>query len=405
MQDNQNEYIDHAWDEMRKLLDQELPVRRRRPLWWWIWAAAGLLGVILLSWYLWPASEGSDRNAFAKNKEREAVEAAVESPGQNVPEESSTPKSTGPLLDNASEQGSKTTRRRAIVQNMEKEENQKKKIKVISNQKNDNEALLRSELNERVAILRKPVGTVDRPPIVPMITLPNMTAKLLVQEVDPVVEARIPVSKQSAWSFGTEVALTTNRQAPLTGGFAGFTAARHWNRWSLHSGIGWGRQDVYVAKEDQVNESFSLDVALPGLNPEESSGPKLPEELTVRSSQLRMPISLAYRLAPRWRVGAGVDIRYWLRARQKWTYDIKIDPNAQSNARQDLMSLNGQQGDVLPNYAHRQWDAAPMLHVNYQPSHHWQFSLGGRFGIVDMSRLDNVTWHDRSLWLGVQRQF
>lgn len=47
MQDNQhNKHLeDLGWDQMRRLLDKEMPVRRRFVLWWWLLPALLLLGV------------------------------------------------------------------------------------------------------------------------------------------------------------------------------------------------------------------------------------------------------------------------------------------------------------------------------------------------------------------------
>jgi hypothetical protein len=80
MPDNRNieALTDQAWERMRELLDQEMPVAggsKKPPVFWWFWAAAGLLLLLTLGWWVWTDVSGTGTNSktFDNNADRPTV--------------------------------------------------------------------------------------------------------------------------------------------------------------------------------------------------------------------------------------------------------------------------------------------------------------------------------------------
>ena len=109
MQDNypqeyDEQFIGQAWSNMKELLDQEMPVKRRKPVAWWLWLSAGLVLLLSLSgagYYLFQAGKASATPAATPpNTELSSPVAKQlqESPPQNQPQEASQIGSKGEAL-------------------------------------------------------------------------------------------------------------------------------------------------------------------------------------------------------------------------------------------------------------------------------------------------------------------
>ena len=413
MQDKQNEYIDHAWNEMRKLLDQEMPVRRRRPVWWWWVGAAGLLGVLWTGWYTWSQwqmEEPDVVNASAKKAEKETAKSdlapadAVKLPADQslgVKKEDVSPKRSEGLPAVNRSAGGAPQASAGIG-----EEHESSKIIDIVGNHSQNDGIAgkgKDTEGDFVPSISPMKGTL----IAPVTNLPSV----LIGEVAisgpslPPTLFAMALPAKTNWSFGAEVALTSDIRSGITGGFIGLTSAWQHRRWSVHSGLGWARQDLSTSRGNFVNESLSADAPNPNMAPEQSLIPQPPSSLVVRSSQLRLPLYVAYHLSPRWQVGAGVDVRYWLQARQQWSYAVNLDPTLQFDAAESYGALLGQSGDPIPRSAVNRWDVAPMLQVTYLINDRWQWGMGTRLGLRNMSKIGNVAWYDRSFWVGGKIHF
>ena len=411
MQDKQNEYIDHAWEEMRKLLDQEMPVRRRQRIgWWWI-GAAGLLALLWTGWYIWSHKQAEDAevvDASAKKMGRLQSEHNPV-PGDNLPlsprERSSIvtgralqvpprlpsvkESSTGPKPQASEKKGQGASVENGVP---------------VNNTQN-------SVVHEERAVSgvdwvqrNPPVSRTSMEAIMP---LPRIERNNLVpaeQTPDTSLFA-IAWPAKTSWSFGVELAMILDNRAGITGGFSGLTAAWRQGRWSVHSGLDWVRQDLSSLQGDFVNESLLMDAPNPNLAPEGSRIPQLPSSLDVRSSQLRIPFFLSYHLSPKWSIGLGVHMRYWLQAQQQWSYGTDLDPKLQLDATESFGALLGRAGDQLSTTVYRRWDVAPMVQLTFSMHEQWQLGMGARLGVKDMSKIDHIRWYDHSLWAVVRRTF
>lgn len=412
MQDKQNEYMDQAWEEMRRLLDQEMPVRRRRPVWWYWVGATCLLGLLWTGWYTWVHRETEKAgllDASAKKSEQKQAQNDL-APGDALNQMGEKSRSTVTVKAPEVLRGERLPVEGSLI-------GAQPQASVEGGQKNAVKDDISIEVNQIIDINDKykradahlaqsnlPGG---RAFMAPITALPPMTIKGLTSrnQAPDTSLFYMALPAKNNWSFGIEAAATSDARTWAAGGFWGVTTAWQQGRWSIHSGLGWARQDLSATQQDFANESLPVDAPNPNMGQEESRIPQPPTSLAVRSSQLRLPLFAAYRLSPRWQVGVGVDLRYWLQARQQWTYGTNVSPDVQFDMEESFAGLLGRPGDKVSTTLYHRWDVAPMVQLSYAINDRWQWRVGARLGLTDMSQIDHVHWYDRSAWAGMMYSF
>lgn len=458
-----DELTDLAWERMKQILDEEMPVSdgSSKPLvFWWYWAAAGLLLLLATGWWLWadishPKSENNDLKAEAEqpvvieseangtanhpdnytdlsisaNSDQETTAREVRSSGKASP--SSSP-SVG--VDNAVMQRDQPT---ALTLQMSIRLNDVEEVT------NEDPALNQTVLDEMEAtgpaISRTETGgdpSGDEAMSEFVAPVPFQTTQLATLPLNPLSLSPLPLQRINTYLpkpplfTPTElyVGLLSRNAGGLNGGFIEIRSGLQLSdagRWSIQSGLGLHMQQqpftVSFQKTnnlalDQVNTAPDTAALDPGFGQQKEERQSITElvsssGINLRTIYLDMPLALHWKANPKWSVETGIRFSWLLRS-------VWQQPNNQENGnsldaagynlvlteeRQIAFAQSSTANSYTPpiTFKLNNFYAAGNLGVIFRPSVRWRIRAQYQHSLGNT--LDSGVYRspERALWLGV----
>lgn len=381
MQDKQKEYVDRGWAEMEKLLDQEMPRRRYGMVGWWlvllVLLLAGWIGVRSLPWR-------TDSSSVATTREKTVEVGDVTGAGPAIidPRAASTVFSSE---DIPSSQDRLMSPRVTVGPT--------------------------PELPRRMASPAPGEDQARHLPAaarslswVPVATLPRRFAPAaILGELAIPVPRRSTSSDRGDWHFLAEAATQLDFVDGQPGFQVGLLARKTWGRWSVRSGFRYAFRQIDLRAEDPgLLAQFGADVSG---SPLAEGQIALPNPLRVRSQQWHLLVGPEYRLAPRWRLGAGLVLSYWARNQQVWTLQAEEQGGGSGQLEANYTLLSGRSGQRVQGDLIHPWAVASLLDIHYLPDDRWEIGLSGYWSWRDQSLPDGFQLWDRHAQLQVRYRF
>ncbi|MEM1218072.1 MAG: hypothetical protein AAGH79_04140 [Bacteroidota bacterium] len=306
---NDPQWADAGWLQMQEILDREMPVERRRRLGIWWWAAAGVLLLLLSAWWLhgsaWntdfgPANTIAEGPAADLPKQLEARVLRLSEAIDQYQAGKASQKTKSTYL-----QPSTTTSFIASTTHADRSNT----VSFASSDATHSEIPILEELAPEAAdpvAIRNPFG----PAINPVGTLPTQELAFATGGAEKI---DTPQPSDSRWSWTGSVLgfLGTHQQSGL-----GMQSMVNRNlgkaqKWQLGIGLSY-RQNLTRAFLDEV--SLALESAdeesAPIVNqdsmPAFNNSGSVDDLNAPRYREFSLPISVGYRIHPRWRFGIAV---------------------------------------------------------------------------------------------------
>lgn len=384
MQDKQKEYVDRGWADMEKLLDQEMPRRRSGMIWWW----PVLLVLLLGGWIggrslLWRTDTPSI--ATTKVDTVEVGEATGAGPAIIDPRAASSVSSSEGMPSSRVASDHLTSPR--VLGGPTAELPGRR----VSPGLGEN----------RTKRLEAAARTLYR---VPVATLPRRSAPdtLLGDMAIPVLRTSTS-SDRGDWHFLAEAATQLDFVGGQPGFQVGLLARKAWGRWSVRSGFRYAFRQIDLREEDPGwSAQFGADVSG---SPVAEGRMALPNPLRLRSQQLHLFVGPEYRLAPRWRLGTGLVLSYWVRNQQDWTLQTEEQGGGPGMLETYYTLLSGRLGQRVQVDLIHPWAVANLLDIHYLPDERWEIGLSGYWSWRDQSQPDGFQLLDRHAQLQVRYRF
>lgn len=443
MQDNQwdDQFVDHGWQEMRKLLDREMPVlpwwRRRRAGWP---ALLLLLGLGLGAVYFLggedgrrvpepvaasgeqpvagvaPAEEnlkpsGADGDAVARmtvpeTKSNTEFEKANSSPGSEAeknPDE----------YDPAGRSGAGLPPNSIIVENAF----DKNEASLAA------EALSQPEEQKQTAASQRPASNsistqAEEPHLAAFDLLPTLNMTLnsaFAPSLSQPGEMKIRRSSSLfpvPGRFGVRAAVLTSREGFGSGVELGLSAAYRFgaSRWSLQTGLGYAFQQRHFYRPGWGAMEESSPVATPQQPGREQDGVEavrasLPPggSLGANTHRLSLPANIQFRIGRRWSISTGATVAYVFSARQKNQVYFQRPPNSFSLNldSQTYRLLNTGVNQSINEELLRNWEFGINGGLSFRPHRRILLKLEYHHGLTDLVRSDYYESYNRYLGFGL----
>jgi hypothetical protein len=463
MQDKQwdNQFEDHAWSEMRRLLDLEMPVAanpRRRFAWFALWLL--LLGLLGVGWYWWQAQ------AVSGGREEPSIEMPA-GKDQPVAEETvKTPDAQAP--DRLPAKAPSVNRVPALAAEPFRQDSKQERAW------NDADAIVDFKINPlptmRAIVLPDSTGTTEIraasiagfPPLPDLISTGNLYLTRLEKErersgnqkignfesaqmlatLDPLPRVAPSLSEDGFTAIFSPSSLPSGRAGffllpnewgvqgtvlanagDIPNGMAlGLTSGYRFghSRWSLHTGLQYRYDERGFDRENSADQAFSRQENSGGTsNPNSpnsdnedfgtgttgqvNNNVQLPGngQLSAALQSLNLPVLLQYRLGDRFSLQTGIQLNYLLRAKQRSV--VEVSPNRFINIQdQELTALvNAQSDQAIYNSLFHQFDVGVSTGLHYRLHPHWRLHLRYHYGLTDLIRSGYYQAHHRYAGLGL----
>lgn len=418
------QFVDRAWVEMQKLLDQEMPVtlaekeKKRKPL-LWLLLLFGLLGGSAAGffWLVKPNDKAPELDeSVALNAEKATnIAAATDQTTAEIKQMTTTEsypklkqtewkKSTLTTSNNAIEEKQLAVQSTPVVQALSI---------VTKEQTPEKEALnsiLIDELEESEAMING--IAVDYEPIAALDQISGLTPGLLSYDRDLKLfdQLRSDKTKKSASilpkHIGLDGSVILNQFNPADGfaatAFVEYPLGK--GKWSIRSGLGFRTHNGWQVWEDDGTysynyaESDTFDSTIDPNDPEatpitaaEIEGYKaiLKNRNKVELSYLELPLTFSYALKPRLNIETGM----------QFAYRVEFGASNLENSRPEgAFDLAGVAGNALNTYSRsaadgtsglylRRFDMAPSLGMTYALNKKLRLRMAYNHGLI---RLNNV---------------
>lgn len=437
-----DKYIDQAWEQMRHLLDQEMPVqekRRRGAFWWW------LLPLLLLfaggtGWWLWerqPAQEPQNKelqlnaaperpvaNADTQQPEHEAqsedethslenqvanTESAAISAMQRQPEKATSAKNTSNFIrKNRADKTAAISSTNGIAQDEVPAlgDSQVFENKIITSAESTKDEVAAAEPSQQP----KPPFTTQSLNIIAPQLLPVPAADL---EVVPQL-----TNRRELFRWGVEGGTLTRTFDNLDGIFGGVIAEFPLRGRVLHlrSGLHYSAYRFDIESQSDIARSESAD------NPQSGSGfgtnadPNAVSRINfdILAQQIALPVVLVYQPARKWGIELGADFSYLMAATSMTSSEalVTLDSGGntsfnpdQSTANRFVNSLYGDSNQDIDLNQLNRWGIAASAGVVYYPADKWGVRLHYQYGFTDLLKSTDFQSFDRDLRLSVLYYF
>jgi len=436
MQDNQwdEQFRDHAWQEIRRLLDREMPVappRRRRGLAWIFLAALLLLGGG--AYVLWtgnPAGVASPATGIPAAASEPAVESS--SPSQNqFNTERSGALSVAGTVDSGSPSDNPAAESPPLVVAADGKAAEVAGSHslagaategVASPSGDETEAAMpvvpaprEQEVEEASFSTFAPVEHDDLKGLesIEWISLRPLKYEWET-EVSPIDGRRAGASFFLPRHWGIRMAAIGGNGQLLNGAGAGLVAEYPLgqSRWSLRTGL----EYLYLSREmKRPGARGNLDLAAednrtpnaPGTGNEDvgsggSYAVPLPTSLRYVSHALSLPLSLQVRLGRRFELGGGAQLLYSFRNVRR-SMDESLSPNSFGNVQdRSTLGLFYQNASAsLDQEVFRRFDVALTGSLHYRLGARWEMELSYHHGLYNLATSEYYQSYNRFGSLGV----
>ena len=392
MQDEQFDYIDEGWAAMKQVLDQEMPVKKRRAVFWWWLLLAGttLMLAILAITYDGsedvkdiPSGHQTPSNVIASSKLSESANNQSGHTGDNIPERSEGKASV-------KETASTVTPVPYLVLDREKKLDASVPVPVLVPEARD---LPFGYAQDPLFIALTPLRSI--PDYVRILPRKGSVVRVTTKDKSPDMELSC-ASKPAAqlwvagtfhsgadrWASGTSVAVFLRK--PI-------------KKWSFDGGLGFGRRNLRFdgqGNQDLDSRIDGIPIVTNGAEMDESTNNILPTTFSLKSDQFMAHVHANRKLGSRWSLGAGVQVNYWSRAVQDWSYNPTSDPNVEVSFSEFQLAVSGRKGQQFSPDYYNAFGVGLRMNVNYQWHPRWQVGLGVHYGLSDHSQLRNYQLYD-----------
>lgn len=428
--------MDFAWEEMRKVLDRELPQRRRRGLLWWIFP--GLLGIASLVWLWWPvtAIEQETKLPISSESILSPTKTVGADPINNTPAPPINPLNESVrLTPNArlSEGGQESPVRPLPAVGVKKTPHSWRQIDSLSSKNAEPQAMHNSPAGKTPVWEILPVDSGAQKTITDNIapepgdnssmqrigmhsvaSLERPGPRLL--DLPGWEDIRFSPDKNATrshntafpkrFSFGVEAGALVTPQALPAGAQAGLTIAfTPLRRWSLVTGLGYRTLINTLGQEGSEKGTIALD------NPQSSPAGNrvneeaLPRNLMVTNQAIYVPLRLQWNPGGRWQLSAGVQWDYLLQTTRQEDVLLGVFQPSFVTEVPKVTLLNGEKGTSINKQLFKDWGLAYGIGLGYQLNADWMIQLRVHRAWQDRLSLPEYQLRDTNLWLGMSYQF
>jgi|GEM_PF-2900620 len=428
MQDNQwdEQFIDHGWQEMRKLLDRDMPV-----LPWWRRRRAGWLALLLLLslglgavYFL--GGEGRRRvpqpTATLDKPALNGAASAKEDLKQSNDDERSIDQISTQEMRAAEGTTKANTAQAGDVEAASNEDDPAARISsvtppgsntienVIEDTEEPNAGGGLTQLEEQnqpvsmeIPEINSPSTRQEREALMTIDQLPSGATKLnSTFNLSPVLPADMVTRRRSSFflvpdQLGVRAAVLSSREGFGSGVEAGLSAGYRFgaSRWSLQTGLGYAFQqrDFYRPGHGTMDESSPVAFPQqPGREQDDMEAVQaaLPPggSLAARTHRLSLPANIQFRIGRRWGISTGATVGYVFSAKQKNQVNFQRPTGSFS------FSLDRQTYDLLSTAVNqpiseellRNWEFGLNGGLSFRPSRRILLQLEYHYGLTDLVR-------------------
>jgi len=386
-----DQYIDKAWEQMRQMLDQEMPVqqkRRRVAFWWW------LLPLLLLltagsAWWLWQQSPKRTDPKQQIEPTRPIVEANPDEQAKTdfFPQQNPENAHAEPTKAKKANTTAKTSLPSVLkmdddepVANFDK--NQAAKYAQPSDNENSNTfATSEQEPSQKPPFLIVPLEINNLQP------LPLPKTDLAIHD------ALKPQPGLLRW--GLEGGVATNAVRNFDGAFAGVIAEfpLRGRKFHLRTGLRYSTNRLDIRRQfDATGVAFSQDTPRQPDPEANASTAAARINFDLRAQQIALPVSLIFQPSSKWGIEAGANLSFLTSAATISGDEALITLNDSStglnpNAFPANRFVNELYRDANQNIDLNElnrWNVAATAGVLYYPADKWALRLHYHSGLTDI---------------------
>lgn len=433
-----DKYIDKAWEQMQQMLDQEMPVERKRrkaAFWWWFLPMALGLAIAAAWWFsnlkeMPPKPEKTVQSPIAEADEAKSL------PGNNLENQTSsaqmdqnptlrpseklatTPEKLANKLKSADAASSefKAENKAIVVQN---EQAPAKKATEIVPQNTVRAATVEENAANPAQNTTSNTSTTfpSQQPIEPFLLndLSQIAPELLPAQELALGWSPTTLRQSSHWRWGAEAALHAGSISGLDGYSFGLLVDMplQGRKFYLRSGLNIGDQKLRLEPQ-KSNGNFSADFAndptqSPTSSNTQAEAAAVIANFNIQASQLTVPITFVYQPRKKWGIEGGASLSYLLRATQLSSDEAIQEssfPGGSLGFNQDtsyvnryVHSLASSAGQSVNLSELNRWELAAAAGLVYYPADRWGLRLQYRFGITDFLKNDDFQSYNRNVRL------
>ncbi|HMO38396.1 MAG TPA: outer membrane beta-barrel protein [Saprospiraceae bacterium] len=441
MPDNRldEQFVNHAWEQMQQLLDQEMPVqekRRRGAFWWWL-LPLFLLGVSAGSIWWWHHHQDTPPALPAKAKPQ------PNTPVAQAPAAQETSSSVGTTTSRNASSGHAPAKPNTEVMHVPSvplvessavhpnedqptdnsssagEAGIKTDLPTASNQEatTANSRLLTDTPDASAPMLKElPDETTVSSTPAPMTYnwLPTNTPQLLLRTATPEPIMVQPHPQVSNWRWGATTGFQLRNAIEPSGYTAGLVldVPLRGRQWVLQTGANWiGQRRPIERQESEMMQAERVGNE-PVFGPSAVPQPAEPVAFSMTARQLAVPFAFVYRPTARWGLEAGWQTAYLLqvsRLEGERGFLSRTDNSPitmdQSTVRNFLYNFADAPGNRLKISETRRVEMSALLGVHWYPSERWSWRLQYQHGMTDMIKNPNFQSFNRRVQLSAVRYF
>jgi hypothetical protein len=420
------QFVDRAWEEMQKLLDQEMPVtsaekeKKRRPL-LWLLLLFGLLGGSAAGFY-WLAKPGDkipelkETDPVALNTE---MQAEIATTREQLPAEvsPSTTEKSYPKLKQTEWKKSTLT---SLNTKTEAHQSTKKAATIIQGNPETVDTKIADLEQLNSILIDEPDATepvidgiaIEYEPIAQLDQIPGLRPGPLSYDRDidlfdrPLPEKPAKLASLAPKHIGLDGSLIVNQFSPADGfaatAFIEYPLGK--GKWSIRSGLGFRAHSGWQIWEDEGTYSYNYaesDTYDPSIDPDDPEATPitttdiegyravLKNSNKVSLSYLELPLTFSYSLKPRLSIETGM----------QFAYRVEFGSSNLESSRPengfDLASISGNAANYNnrinadgPGYPYlRKFDMAPSVGMTYALNNKLRLRMAYNHGLI---RLNNV---------------